>query len=66
MSSNVTCVCKVCGTVRSFKKPNHVCSAKCRAAYKAMLATQEAATTQSNPSAILKGAKHNDTHNTKD
>lgn len=63
MSPNKTCVCKVCGSVRSFKKPNHVCSAKCRVAYKAIFATQHAATpatTQSNSPAILEGANNDD------
>jgi len=72
MSPNKTCVCKVCGSVRSFKKVTATCSRVCKDIYLARLkAEAEAAqvtTSETSPtqSAIHSGAKSHDIDPTKD
>lgn len=69
MSPNKTCVCKVCGSVRSFKKVTATCSRVCKDIYLARLKAEAEATTpatSSTQSAIHSGAKSHDTDRTKD
>lgn len=63
MSVNKTCVCKVCGSVRSFKKVTATCSRLCKEIYLARLAANS---TTPIHSAIHSGAKSHDTDRTKD
>lgn len=69
MSPNKTCVCKVCGSVRSFKKVTATCSRVCKDIYLARLkAEAEAAQSEISliQSAIHSGAKSHDIDHTKD